>query len=183
MDPLLFFMLRIFYLILPGACANMAPVLIKNHFKKWAVPIDMKKKIGKKRIFGNNKTVRGLIFGVLFSVVITFIQFVLYRFIPFRAISFFDYSSTWLYAGLLMGFGVMIGDLVNSFAKRRLGLKPGKQFIPFDQINGLVGGLVFILPVYVPSLQVIITLFSMVFILHIAINLFGYAIGLKKNKL
>lgn len=183
MDPLLFFLLRCFYLVFPGAWANMAPVFVKNYFKKLAVPVDMGKKLGKKRIFGNSKTVRGVLFGVLFSVAVTYVQFVLYRFTFFRALSFFDYGSKWLYAGLLIGLGVMVGDLLNSFVKRRFGLKPGKPFIPFDQINGLVGALIFIIPVYVPSLQVVLVLFIMSFILHIAINLFGYVIGLKKTKL
>ena len=183
MAYIIFYLLRCLYFMLPGIAANMAPVLVKDILKKWAVPIDFGKKIGKKRIFGNNKTIRGVIFAVLFSIAFAYLQFLLYRYTLFRALSFFDYSVKWLYAGLLMGFGVMFGDLVNSFIKRRIGLKPGKPFIPWDQINSVVGALIFILPVYVPSILTVITLVVMAFCLHIGFNLLGYFMNLKKTKL
>lgn len=183
MNPAVFFLLRCLYLIPPGVAANMAPVLVKDIFRRLAIPVDFGKKIGKKRIFGDNKTIRGVIFGVIFSVVLAYLQFILYRYPVFRALSFFDYSAKWLYVGLLIGLGVMFGDLVNSFIKRRIGLKPGKPFIPFDQLNALLGGILFMLPVYVPPIGVIAALIVMTFCLHIGFNLLGYYIGLKKTKL
>ncbi len=183
MNSILFFLLRCIYLTLPGIAANMAPVLVKNYFKWMAKPIDFGKSVRRHRIFGDNKTIRGGVFGILFSIAVTFAQFLLYDRIFLRALSFFDYGSDWLAAGFLIGLGVVVGDLVNSFIKRRVGLKPGKPFIPFDQLNSLVGALIFIMPIYVPSLEVIFTLLILAFILHIGINLLGYFIGLKKTKL
>ncbi|MBW2980339.1 CDP-archaeol synthase [Candidatus Woesearchaeota archaeon] len=183
MNVIIFYLLKCLYFMLPGIAANTAPVLVKNIFKKLAVPVDFGKKLGKKRIFGGSKTIRGLIFALLFSLVIAYIQFVLYRYPVFRNLSFFDYNAKWFLAGLLIGLGAMAGDLTNSFAKRRLGIKPGKPFIPFDQINAVLGGLIFILPVFVPSILTVITLIVMSFCFHIGLNLLGYCLGLKKTKL
>jgi CDP-2,3-bis-(O-geranylgeranyl)-sn-glycerol synthase len=183
MNPVIFYLLQCIYLMLPGIFANMAPVFVKDHFKQLAMPVDFGRKIGKKRLFGNNKTVRGVLFGILFAVIIAYIQLGLYKFPFFRVLSFFDYGTKWFYVGFLMGLGVMFGDLLNSFVKRRKDLKPGAPFIPFDQLNAAVGVTIFILPAYVPSILTIIVMFSLSFVLHIGFNLLGYWIGLKKNKL
>lgn len=178
-----FYLLRCLYFMIPGIAANMAPVLVKDILKSLAVPVDMGKKIGKKRIFGDNKTIRGVIFGILFSLVFIYVQFLLYRYPSFRALSFFDYSAKWLPAGLLFGSGVMIGDLVNSFIKRMVGLRPGKSFIPFDQINAAIGGLIFISLIYLPPPLTFITIIILSFCLHITFNLLGFYLRLKKTKL
>ena len=60
--------------MVPGALANMAPVLVKDFAKSLAVPVDFGKKVSGKRIFGNNKTNRGVIAGILFSLVIVSAQ-------------------------------------------------------------------------------------------------------------
>lgn len=169
--------------MVPGALANMAPVLVKDFAKSLAVPVDFGKKLYGKRIFGNNKTIRGVVFGVLFSLVVISVQALLYRYPFFKSLSFFDYSAHWLGAGLLFGLGVMIGDLVNSFIKRQLELKPGKPFIPFDQINAAIGGMIFISPIFLPPLVTFITVVALSFVSHIVINLLGYSMKLKKNKL
>ena len=178
-----FYLLMCFYFMIPGMAANMAPVLVKDILKSLAIPVDMGKKIGKKRIFGDNKTIRGVISGILFSLIFIYIQSLLYRYPAFNALSFFDYSSKWFPAGLLFGSGVMVGDLTNSFIKRRVGLRPGRSFIPFDQINAAIGGLIFISPIYLPHPLTFITVIILSFCLHIGFNLLGYYLRLKKTKL
>jgi CDP-2,3-bis-(O-geranylgeranyl)-sn-glycerol synthase len=167
--------------LIPGIAANLTPFLLRNSFKKLAIPIDFGRKLRKRRIFGNNKTVRGLIFGVLSAVLFTYVQFLLSSYSFFKSLGFFDYSN-WLTVGLLIGFGVMTGDLAGSFIKRRFSIKPGSPFLIFDQLGTAIGFLIFILPVYVPPVSVVIASLIISFFLHILVNLAGYYLGLKKNK-
>ena len=115
--------------MLPAYFANMAPVIAKKiNFLK--VPLDFGKKISNKPIFGKNKTFRGLVFGVLFAVIIAYIQYIFDNYGIFMDLPLTDYSN-WLLLGFLMGFGAIFGDLVKSFIKRRLNYDPGKKTIDY----------------------------------------------------
>jgi len=159
----------------------MAPVIVKKIFNKLAFPLDFNKKIGNKEIFGGNKTFRGLIFGVISAIIITFIQFNFYNNNILVNLSIVDYSN-WLLIGLLMGFGAIFGDLAESFVKRRINYKPGKPFIPFDQLDFVIGALIFVYPLIILSLNKIIIILVLSFILHIIVNHVAYYTGTRKEK-
>lgn len=61
-------------------------------------------------------------------------------------------------------------------------MPPGSQWIPFDQLDFVVGGLVFILPIYQPSWQVWLVLLIVSPLLHILTNRLGFYLGIKKVK-
>jgi len=84
--------------------------------------------------------------------------------------------------GFLIGFGVLFGDLVKSFFKRRLDIKPGERWFPFDQVDGLIGGLIFVSFIYVPPLEVILILIIMIILLSLITNYLGYKLGLKETR-
>ena len=146
---LILWIVKVVYFILPGVFANIIPVIIKKNFKVLASPLDFNMKLKGKRIFGKNKTFRGLLFGVLSSIAIAGIQTVLYQNPAFRNISLQDYSTTnFVLFGFFIGFGSLLGDLINSFVKRRLDIKSGSKFMPWDQLNAPIGGIVFASWVY-----------------------------------
>ena len=167
------------YFMLPAYFANMAPVLFKNHFKFLAKPLDFNRKIKGERILGSHKTLRGLVAGIVFGIITAFIQYLLYRVPYFAGISLIDYSN-WFWIGLLIGAGAVIGDSVKSFFKRRANVKPGGKWIPFDQLDFVVGALLFVSIVYVPSIGVIIAALIISFLLHITANHIGYYLGIRK---
>jgi len=173
--------LQLFYFMLPAYFANMAPVIVKKIFNNLKIPIDFDKKIGNKEIFGKNKTFRGLIFGIIFAVIIAFIQFILHSNNIVVDVTIIDYSN-WLLIGFLMGFGAVFGDLIESFVKRRLNYKPGKSLVPFDQLDFVVGALIFIYPLVVLSLNKVITILILSFILHIIVNHIAYYTSIRKEK-
>ena len=177
----LFFLFSCFYFMLPAYFANMAPVMIKGSFKELKVPVDFNTKIDNNTIFGRHKTFRGLIFGIVFAVGIAFIQYLLYNLDFFKLMSFVDYSN-WLLIGLLLGSGVVIGDLVESFFKRRLDVKPGKPLIPWDQVDFVIGALIFIYPFYKLSLAKMATILALSFFLHVLINHIAYYLKIRKVK-
>src|SRR3990167_6645069 len=92
-----FFLLKCFYLMLPAYFANMAPVIVRK-INFLAHPIDFKKKFGKKPILGKNKTFRGVFFGILFAIIIVYIQFIFEQKGLFPNIYFFSYKN-WILAG------------------------------------------------------------------------------------
>ncbi|MAG91350.1 hypothetical protein CMO83_01610 [Candidatus Woesearchaeota archaeon] len=179
-EPILVFILKIIYLMLPAYFANMAPVIVKK-INLFVVPIDFDNQFYNKPILGKNKTFRGLIFGIVFAIIITYLQFLAYDIGSFRNLSFFDYEN-WLIFGFLMGTGALTGDLVKSFFKRRLEIDPGKKFVPFDQTDFVIGGLVFIMPVFDLTLKIFIVSLILSFILHIIVNHIAFYLKIRKEK-
>ncbi|MBI2101819.1 CDP-2,3-bis-(O-geranylgeranyl)-sn-glycerol synthase [Candidatus Woesearchaeota archaeon] len=180
MQESIFFMLKCFYLMLPAYFANMAPVIVKK-INLFVAPIDFGKKIGNEPVLGSHKTFRGLIFGVIFAVFIAYIQFFLYSNEFFRNISFIDYNS-WLLLGFLMGLGALTGDAAKSFFKRRLGIKPGGKFIPFDQADFVVGALIFIMPIFGLTLKIFFVSVILSFVLHIIVNHTAFYLKIRNEK-
>lgn len=176
-----FFVLKCFYFMFPAYFANMAPVIVKSRFKFLAIPIDMGKQIRGKSLLGKNKTFRGLIFGVVFSIIVAFFQFLLYRLDFFKTLSFLDYSN-WFILGFLFGFGALFGDLVESFFKRRLGVGSGKRFFPWDQLDFVIGALFFISFVFSITWSMFLIILLISVLGHISVNHVAYYLKIRDGK-
>lgn len=173
-------LLKCFYLMLPAYFANMAPVMAKK-INLFAHPIDFNKKISSKPIFGKNKTFRGFVFGIIFAIIVAYIQFLLYQISFFRNISFIDYEN-WLFFGFMIGIGALMGDLAKSFFKRRLDIEPGARFIPFDQTDFVFGALIFIMPIFKVTLKIFITALLLSLALHIIVNHTAFYLGVRGER-
>ena len=166
--------------MLPAYFANMAPVIVRK-INIFAYQIDFNKKINNKPIFGKNKTFRGFIFGIVFAIIITYLQFLLYKIEFFKNISFINYQN-WFLFGFLIGLGALTGDLVKSFFKRRLGLNPGEKFVPFDQTDFVIGALIFIIPIFDLTFRTFITILLLSFALHIIVNHIAFYLKIRNEK-
>lgn len=167
--------------MLPAIAANTAPLFVKNiNFLNY--PIDFGKTIGGKPIFGKKKTFRGFFFGILFSMTMVYIQFLLYKTMQINLV-LYNYENLNIHLfGFLIGFGVLFGDLVKSFIKRRLGYKESESFIPWDQLDCALGGLIFIRFVWSYPVTFAITVILLTFFLHITIRHIGYYLGICESK-
>ena len=172
--------LKSLYLMLPAYFANMAPVLFRK-LKFLNIPVDFNEKIEGKPVFGRNKTYRGFLFGVLFALVIAFIQFLLSRTDLFNQLSILDYSR-WYIIGVLLGLGALTGDLAGSFIKRRLNIAPGKPFIPLDQLDYSIGALIFISFIQIIEIKVMFIIIVLSFLLHIIATRIGFYLRIRKEK-
>ena len=169
--------------MLPAIFANMAPIVFRKSFKKLAVPIDLGKTYKGRRILGDNKTLRGYIMGIVSSIVVIYIQKWLYAYPFFQNLSFVDYNNyNMLLLGFLIGFGVLFGDTVESFIKRRLSIAPGKPFVPWDQIDSVIGAIVFIYPVYKLSPVQIVTIIALSLFFSLSMSYIGFLLGFRKEK-
>ena len=169
------------YTILPSVGANVAPILMKDiPFLKY--PMDFNKSIGGERILGDHKTFRGLFFGILFAIILVTIQYFIRLFFNTNWLLYEPYFNDnyirYLLIGAGMGFGAILGDSVKSFFKRRLNIKPGKPFIPWDQIDCALGGLLVGRIFWAYEIEFAITTILITFCLHIIIRHIAALLGL-----
>lgn len=174
--------LECLWFLFPAGLANVTPAVVKRRFEFLAIPIDFNGTLEGKPIFGQNKTWRGLVFGILAGVAGFALQKWLYQFWLFKEISLIDYTHYSLVLGVLLGLGAMVGDLVESFIKRRINIPPGQLWFPFDQIDWILGALGFSSILYLPSLPLLLIIMGLGFGLHPIANYGGYLLGIKKNK-
>lgn len=171
-----------FYAALPAFLANMTPVLAQkwNLLPKLNVPIDCGKTLRKKRITGDHKTVRGFIVGIVSAIIIALLQYLLQK---TNTLSF-PYIQTlpsFLAYGFLAGFGALFGDAFESIFKRQIGIKSGRPFIPFDQIDYILGFLLFTSLLISWETKEIIFLILCGLILNPLTNIIGYLLRIKKT--
>jgi len=154
-------------------------------------PIDRGRKFRGKRIFGDNKTYRGVVVVSLGTAIGFGLQsLLLHRIASVRSIELFDYAFfKSLAVGLAVGVAAMLSELPNSFIKRRFEIAPGTTakgwkrliFYIYDQIDFLLGSWL-VLAIVVPA-TVGRALFSAVLLLvaHQLMSTAGYALGMRKT--
>jgi len=161
------------YFFLPAYFANMAPSVFK--FIPWSkYPIN-------KRLFGNNKSWQGIIIAILTGTLIFWLQKLLYT-KGFTSLALIKYTDFSVFLGALMGAGAIIGDLIESYYKRKRDIPSGSSWMPWDQLDFVFGGILFIFFVYIPPISIILILLIASPILHIATNYVGYLLKINKNK-
>lgn len=148
--------------ILPAYVANATPVI----FGGGNDPIDFKRKIFGKRIFGDNKTIRGAVAGIICGTLLGLIES---QFIPYL-----------LTIAFLLSIGTIFGDLVGSLIKRQMGMQSGKSFLIMDQYGFFVFALAFAYPFgNLPALWGLAFLILLTGILHPLMNIIAHALKLK----
>ncbi|MBT4917423.1 CDP-archaeol synthase [Candidatus Peregrinibacteria bacterium] len=162
------------YFIAPAYLANMFPVILG----KLNFPFG---KVIHKKWFGAHKTWRGIYAAYLGALFVLFLQQYFYDIEILQSWSLLDYESINIFFfALLFGFGAILGDLFESFVKRRVGIKEGGVFFPFDQTDFVLGAMLFVFPFYAVSWQVFVTLLLVTPALHFLTNVVAYLLGLKK---
>ena len=134
-------------------------------------------------ILGSHKTWRGVIFAMLTGILTVALQSWLFQFSAIQKISFLNYQQINIFVfALLISGGAVFGDLFFAFIKRRLALKPGAKFLPFDQTNYVLGAALFLTPFLKIDIFIWLTIFILTFFLHIIFNRIGFLLGLHKAK-
>jgi hypothetical protein len=151
-----------------GAVVLHAPVLRYDLLKRLKRPIS-------DRLFGSNKTWRGAL--VMFTGVFVATG-VFWPLMP-------DELDSWPLAGALIGAGTVLGELPNSFLKRRLGIGPGERrvtpggvaLVVYDQADFVPAIAIALLPIWTMPLDTLLLGFVAVAAVHFVVNVIGYAIG------
>jgi CDP-diglyceride synthetase len=166
-----------------GAPIAHAPVLTFDLLRGLKRPLDLEATIRGTRLFGDNKTWRGAIV-MLTGVVAAAALLSLWPWYWHKLPDGMQDAGPWLY-GLLLGLGVVLGELPNSFLKRRLGIAPGTQrrspggwlLSLYDQADFVLAIWVLLLPIWTMSVAEAAIAVAVVTAVHLVINVVGYAVG------
>ena len=136
--------LQALWIIIPAYVANASAVLVGG-----GTPIDFGKNWRDgKRILGDGKTWRGLLSGTFigmtagFGLVVaaSYINSSEYHFLHITNFEGFPFMIPIIFS---ICFGALLGDIIESFFKRRIGKNRGDDWIPFDQVDFILGVLFF----------------------------------------
>ena len=166
------------WLMLPAYVPNSSAVLFAGR-----TPLDLGRHfVDGRRIFGPGKTFRGLIGGTLSGIAMGLLQQLIRNGTHIGVPSFEPISVV-----ITLALGAMLGDLIKSFFKRRLGLERGAPLPLVDQLDFVIGAWVltyvfftdwFIHNFTIPIMIVVLILSPL---LHLAVNFVGFKLGKKKE--
>ncbi|MEO6077433.1 MAG: CDP-archaeol synthase [Candidatus Andersenbacteria bacterium] len=157
----------------PAMVANMAPVFAAkwNMFPWLNKPLDFGLMLYNIRVLGSHKTFRGLVVACIAGAITGCAQaLIIHQNILFG-----------LSVGFIFGFGAMFGDAIKSFCKRRLRIASGSSWIPFDQIDFVIGATLFGIFFIQISFPVFITAIFFISIASYVVSFVGVALHFKKS--
>ena len=179
-------MLAGLWLFLPAMLPNSAAVVFGG-----GTPVDFGRSINGKRILGDGKTWRGFFGGGLSGIVLGMIMIGIA--ILFGATEVWGYGGGWTAVCIIssLSFGSLLGDMLGSFIKRRLGIARGQKAPILDQYDFLISAFLFtalfnwrwVYHTYIEGWNILALIFLLIItlLLHRAMNIIGYKAGLKKE--
>lgn len=146
------------YFFIPAYVANtLACILGKGR------PVDLGRNFTDgRRILGNGVTIRGSLSGIVCGVIAGALL------------------GMNLLLVILLATGAMVGDAAGSFTKRRLGKNQGAPAPVLDQLNFVVGGLLFARLVTTIPLVWILVIVALTPFGHLFVNRTGYYLKIKE---
>jgi CDP-2,3-bis-(O-geranylgeranyl)-sn-glycerol synthase len=162
------------WFIFPAYCAHAAPVIFGG-----GQPMDFGKIFfDGKPFLGSHKTFRGFLAGIIVGTLVGLTQTILYEQFLFQYSTQFHYT---VFLGFMLSLGALIGDLIESFVKRRLDRAPGKSLPVADQIDFILGAFLFSLPVAPPSLFAAVIILLITIPIHLVTNLVAALLKMKNK--
>jgi CDP-2,3-bis-(O-geranylgeranyl)-sn-glycerol synthase len=146
--------------------------------------MDFGKSFHGKPILGPHKTWRGILSGVFVATLTFWIQQRLAADTSWAhsLTSSIDYAHLpTLIVGPLFGIGALGGDALKSFFKRRRGMTAGAAWVPFDQLDYIIGGVVATAPFATLSLAQYAWLITLWVAIHIVSTWTGWLLHLKDS--
>lgn len=177
------------YYIIPAYVANGLAVVTGG-----GKPIDLGRYFRDgRRIFGDGKTIRGFIGGVLCGFLAGIIQMIIAPYLNGfiqQLIIVYDFNQvisvqsqliiyTTPLRAFLLALGGLTGDLIGSFIKRRLNLERGRPAPLIDQLDFICFALLFGYFITPISVEYIIILIVLTPVIHLIANIIAYYLKLK----
>ena len=154
----------VIYFMLPAYLANASALAFGG-----GKPLDFGRNFTDgRRIFGDGVTWRGTLIGTGIGTLIGLTQ---------GLISGNIFQGILL--GLFLGGGALIGDACGSFVKRRIKIKRGRPTPFLDQLDFVIGALVFASIIVVIPINMILLILIISVVLHLSANIIAYLIGIK----
>jgi hypothetical protein len=178
---------RVLYLFSP-LLVSAALAGIVQHYDLWMTlkrPIDGGATCRGRRVFGDNKTWRGVACALAGCIATVAVQRYLIGDLA-GTLAVIDYARANPFAlGAAMGGGAMLGELPNSFVKRRLDIAPGggatgilrPVFYLWDQVDFLTTTWPILLFWVRPGWELVLASFIMALAIHQLVTLVGFLVG------
>lgn len=147
--------------IFPAYAANGAPVIFGG-----GAPLDLGAKIGRKRLFGPHKTIRGTFAGIAIGIIAGALEGIA---LPYMFM-----------ISIPLAVGAICGDLIGSAIKRRIGMKSGARFPVMDQFGFVAVALLFAFPFgHLPNPYGLAFILLLTLVLHPLTNMIANRLRLK----
>ena len=167
------------WFILPAYAANGFPVIFGG-----GLPIDIGRKFfDGKPIFGSHKTYRGFLAGFVAGVLVSLAQTLVLQTEfaeDFAQLLPFQFN---VFVGSMIALGALIGDLVHSFVKRRIGKVEGAPLPLADQVDFVIGAILFSILASgsPPPLLTVLLILVITVPMHLLTNFIAYRLRMKKT--
>ena len=181
MNPIIDTIIVAIWLMLPAYIPNPSAAFFGGK-----TPIDRGIYWGKGRLLGDGKTYEGLVKGFACGFLVGIIQHLFlcgYLNLNLPSFGVFPLFFVTLFC---LSAGAMLGDLLGSFIKRRVGLQRGAPFPLLDQLDFVAGAwlLLFLFArawfIESFSLDVILAVIIITPLLHLLTNYVGFKMGRKQ---
>lgn len=150
--------LKAIYFFLPAYFANATPTMFGG-----GTPIDLNHSfIDGCRLFGDNKTIRGFVSGIIAGTTVGFIQNELFR-------------------GFILSLGALLGDLVGAFIKRRFGFNPGDPLPVLDQLDFVAGAFLLSVNFFPIDFTTLVFIAVLTPFMHLFMNIVAYVLKVKSK--
>ncbi len=160
----------------PAMAANGSPVAVLRGRR--GHPIDFGRRLWDgRRLLGDGKTFEGLLVGMLAGLIAGVVVG-----LPLGSMMGFE-ARVVLATAAVSSAGALVGDVVKSFFKRRLGIERGASMPVADQLDFYLGATLAVYlcgPCVKPGWDVFALGALVVFVLHRVTNIFAYRRGMKK---
>jgi len=164
------------FFIFPAYAANAIPVIVGG-----GRAIDGGKKMPDgKPILGSHKTVRGFTAGIIAGTLTGAAQNAALQHLNVPSDFVLPFQSSML-LGFVISFGALTGDLVHSLVKRRIGITEGAPLPVADQLDFVVGAVLFSFLVSPPPPLTIFIIFVITLPVHLLTNFLAHVAGVKKT--
>jgi CDP-2,3-bis-(O-geranylgeranyl)-sn-glycerol synthase len=176
-DSFLIALLSALWIMLPAYVPNSAAAVFGG-----GIPIDGgRTHRDGRRLLGDGKTWRGFILGVATGIVVGLLQIWVRQMAGWEAL-----PALTVLVVILLATGALLGDLVKSYFKRRLGRERGAPWLIADQYDLVAGAfalvLIFDYPWFISTvtLPILVIILIITPILHKTVNVIGYLIRVKE---
>jgi hypothetical protein len=180
-------MAQAFTLLLPITFAGLLLIMCmrKGWLEKLDVPLDGGLKLGGEPLIGKSKSLRSLI---LYLVVATLVTLLLHSSAQVSDLVAPVFLTNPFVLGPAITLSYLLGEIVNSFIKRRLGIAASggassrlgsRVQAIFDNVDGIIAsGLLFIFNYQVPA-EILVTSFVLAVVIHLSTDLLMRRLQLK----
>ena len=121
-------LVRILTLTLPILIPGLTFIIVlkSKKLRFLDIPIDLKISLGGKRIFGDNKTIKGVAVMAAMGIIVIYALNLGFK---SHLNSFIHpvFNNQPVFVSLIYSVSYTVGELINSFFKRRLGIPPGQS--------------------------------------------------------